>query len=78
MAQLLVRDLDEDVRQWLKERGARHGHSMEAEAREVLTRARATDVEDPIGRVLEARRGRQGAEPIEVPDSAVHEHADFE
>lgn len=78
MTQLLVRDLDESVLQWLRERGARHGHSMEAEAPEVLTRARTTDVEDPIGRILEVRRGRQGVEPIEVPDSALHEHADFQ
>lgn len=78
MAQLLVRDLDENVRQWLRERGARHGRSMEAEARDLLTRARMTDVEDPIGRILEDRRGRRGAEPVEVPDSTVHEHADFE
>lgn len=76
MAQLLVRDLDDDVRQWLRERGARHGRSMEAEAREVLTRARLTDVSDPIGRVLSAMRGR-GADPVEVSDQSEHEHAQF-
>lgn len=76
MAQLLVRGLDEDVRQWLRERGARNGRSMEAEAREVLSRARRTDVEDPIGRVLEAMRGR-GAEPVEVPDQREHDAASF-
>ncbi len=78
MAQLLVRDLDDSVRQWLRERGARHGRSMEAEARAVLTRARVTDVEDPIGRILDDRRGRPGVEPIEVPDQTGHEHADFQ
>lgn len=43
-----------------------------------LTRARMTAVEDPIGRILEDRRGRRGVEPMAVPDSTVHEHADFE
>lgn len=78
MAQLPLRDLDEEVLQWLRERGARHGRSMEAEARDLLTRARMTAVEDPIGWILEERRGRRGAEPMAVPDSTVHEHADFE
>ncbi|QCV93950.1 FitA-like ribbon-helix-helix domain-containing protein [Acidipropionibacterium acidipropionici] len=78
MAQLLVRDLDEGVLQWLRERGARHGRSMEAEARDLLTRARMRDVEDPIGWILEYRRGRRGAEPVELPNSIAHEHADFE
>lgn len=76
MAQLLVRGLDDDVRQWLRERGARHGRSMEAEAREVLRRARRTDEDDPIGTLLTAMRGR-GAEPVEVPDQRDHESADF-
>lgn len=76
MAQLLVRDLDEDVRQWLRERGARNGRSMEAEARDVLSRARRTDVDDPIGRILTSMRGR-GAEPVDVPDQSDHDAASF-
>lgn len=76
MAQLLVRDLDDDVRQWLRERGARHGRSMEAEAREVLSRARRTDEDDPIGKVLDAMNGRR-VEPVEVPDQLEHETATF-
>lgn len=77
MAQLLVRDIDENVRQWLRERGARHGRSMEAEAREVLRRARRIDEDDPIGKVLNAMRGRY-AEPTEVPDQLEHEPATFQ
>lgn len=76
MAQILVRDLDDDVRQWLRERGARHGRSMEAEARDVLSRARRTDVDDPVGKVLEAMHGR-GAEPVDVPDQDDHDAATF-
>ena len=76
MAQLLVRDLDDDVRQWLRERSARHGRSMEAEIRAILARVRSTDVDDPVGRVLRLMHGA-GAEPVAVPDQAEHEHADF-
>ena len=76
MAQLLVRGLEEEIRQWLRERGARHGRSMEAEAREVLRQARRVDIADPIGMVLSARDG-DGVEPVEVPDQEDHEPASF-
>ena len=36
MAQLLVRGLDQDVKARLQDRAARHGQSMEAEARDIL------------------------------------------
>lgn len=36
MAQLVVRNLDDDLVQALKERAARHGRSTEAEHREIL------------------------------------------
>lgn len=39
MAQLLIRGLDEAVKRRLQERALRHGVSMEAEAREILTRS---------------------------------------
>ena len=39
MASLVVRNLDEGVKARLKIRAAENGHSMEAEAREILTRA---------------------------------------
>ncbi|MEN9861212.1 MAG: hypothetical protein RLZZ515_1694 [Cyanobacteriota bacterium] len=39
MAQILVRNLDEGVKQALKRRAQRHGRSMEEEARLILTRA---------------------------------------
>ena len=76
MAQLLVRGLDENVRQWLKERAARHSRSMEAEVRDILTRARITDVDDPIGQVLAAVKDHR-AEPVQVPDPAEHDYAEF-
>jgi plasmid stability protein len=39
MAALSIRDLDESVKRRLQSRAARHGRSMEAEAREILTEA---------------------------------------
>lgn len=39
MAQLLVRNLDEELVRRLKMRAARHGRSMEAEHREILQQA---------------------------------------
>lgn len=36
MAQFTVRDLEEDIKDRLKRRAARHGHSMEEEARQIL------------------------------------------
>jgi antitoxin FitA len=36
MAQILVRDIEEDVKERLQQRAARHGHSMEAEIRDIL------------------------------------------
>ena len=39
MAQVVVRKLDESVKQRLKRRAARRGHSMEAEIRDILSAA---------------------------------------
>jgi plasmid stability protein len=39
MAQLLVRDIESDVVRELKIRAARHGHSAEAEHRQILREA---------------------------------------
>lgn len=36
MAQILVRDIEEDVKERLQRRAARHGRSMEAEVRDIL------------------------------------------
>jgi antitoxin FitA len=44
MAQLVVRNLDEDVRRRLRERADRHGHGMEDEVREILRAAAIADI----------------------------------
>ena len=36
MAQIIVRDIDEDVKERLQRRAAQHGRSMEAEVRDIL------------------------------------------
>lgn len=76
MAQLLVRGLNDDVHQWLREEAARKGMSLEAEAREILTLAHDARADDPIAQVMAAMRGG-GAEPVDLQDQAHHEHADF-
>ncbi len=48
MAQLVVRDLENTVKQRLQRRAARHGRSMEAEVREILRNAVHED-EPPAG-----------------------------
>lgn len=39
MASLTIRDLDDSVKERLRRRAANHGHSMEAEARTILSEA---------------------------------------
>jgi antitoxin FitA len=39
MAQLVVRNIEERIKARLKRRAARHGHSLEAEVRDILRRA---------------------------------------
>lgn len=38
MAQLVVRDIENDVKENLQRRAKEHGHSMEAEVRDILRR----------------------------------------
>ena len=48
MAQILVRDIEKDVKERLQRRAARHGRSMEAEIRDILRDVVKEDVE-PAG-----------------------------
>lgn len=49
MAQLIVRNLDENVKAKLRERARRHGRSTEAEVREILRSAVAGGVPSSKG-----------------------------
>ena len=39
MAQILIRDLDDETVRRLKDRAQRHGRSLQGEAKQILTRA---------------------------------------
>lgn len=43
MAQILIRDIEDGVRDRLRRRAARHGRSMEAELRDILRAAASED-----------------------------------
>jgi plasmid stability protein len=66
MASIVVRGLDPDVKAGLVERARQHGRSMEAEARDILTRA---VIRPHIGLAL-LRAGREagGIEHLPVPE----------
>lgn len=59
MAVMTIRNLDDDVRDKLRLRAARHGHSMEAEVRQILTEA-VSPVERTLADVLSEFRQRTG------------------
>ena len=56
MAQLVVRNLDDDVKAKLQRRARRHGRSTEEEVREILRNAVKDDAKGsgPLGRRLHA------------------------
>lgn len=64
MAQLIVRNLEDEVVRALKERAGRHGHSAEEEHREILRRALVVAPPEDLKTIL-----------LEMPD--VGEDADF-
>jgi len=77
VSSIIVRGLDESVKSRLAAQAKEHGRSMEAEAREILTRA----VRRPhIGLALmQAAQDVGGVEDLPVPERAdVARAADFE
>lgn len=54
MATMTIRNLDDDLKALLRLRAARHGQSMEEEARSILRAALAGRVEDESGASLYA------------------------
>jgi plasmid stability protein len=49
MAQLVVRNLDDDVKAKLQRRARKHGHSTEEEVRSILRNAVAQETEPRVG-----------------------------
>ncbi|HMD45190.1 MAG TPA: Arc family DNA-binding protein [Acidimicrobiales bacterium] len=78
MAALSIRDLDDDVREKLRVRAARHGRSMEAEVRCILAEAVAEPTAGSLFDVLITRFGSLGGVDLELPDrSTVARSADL-
>ena len=68
MASLVIRDLDDDVKERLRVRAAGNGRSMEAEARLII--ATAVAARRPAGRLgsyIHAQFARIGGVDLEVP-----------
>jgi len=69
VAAISVRDLDEDVAGRLKVRAARHGRSMEAEVRAILTDAVTADVGERLNlaEAVRERFGSIGGVELDIP-----------
>jgi plasmid stability protein len=70
MATLTIRNVDAAVKDRLRMRAARHGRSMEAEARTILSEAVAGDRDQPEPNLAEAIRRRfapLGGVDLELP-----------
>lgn len=77
MAVMTIRNLDDDVRDKLRLRAALHGHSMEAEVRQILTEAVST-AERTLAEVLAEFRQRTGGLDFDlvVPPREPHTEPD--
>lgn len=71
MATMTIRNLDDDLKALLRLRAARHGQSMEEEARSILRAALANRIEDDSGASLyaaiRARVEPLGGVELELP-----------
>jgi antitoxin FitA len=80
MAQLLVRNLDDDVKAELQKRARRHGRSTEEEVRDILRNAVRPDdkVSEPLGKRLRGLFKNIGLE-ADIPELRGHnaKPADF-
>jgi antitoxin FitA len=68
MAAITVRNLDDTVKHRLRVRAARHGRSMEAEARAIIVEAVGADEEEPnILQRLHERFAELGGVELDLP-----------
>jgi len=69
MASLMIRKLEDEVKQQLRLRAARHGRSMEDEARTILRSALAAAPSDDVdlGTAIHRRFARFGGIELETP-----------
>ncbi|WP_256837770.1 FitA-like ribbon-helix-helix domain-containing protein [Ornithinimicrobium faecis] len=70
MAVISVGDLSGDLAARLKVRAARHGRSMEAEVRAILTETlgRGEDDRPNLGQAIRERFAAQGGAELDIPD----------
>jgi plasmid stability protein len=70
MEQIVVRNLERSVKQGLKRRAARHGHSMEEEVREILRNAvnEKPEPEEGLGTAIAKRFKGLGLKKEEIPE----------
>lgn len=73
MAQILIRQLDEDVKQKLVRRARRHGRSTEEEVREILRNA-VRDADEPPARLGSRISARFAAIGLEDEISELRGH----
>ena len=78
MAQLIVRNLEDDVRDKLRDRAQNHGRSMEEEVRDILRAAVVAETESPNQPGLGTRISRRFADcplenDLEIPEWRGHE-----
>ncbi|SDB83643.1 hypothetical protein GA0111570_104171 [Raineyella antarctica] len=71
MATITVRGLPDEVRDALKRRAARKGHSMEAEAREILADTIRADIQVPNALVALHLATRENPVDLELPERNV-------
>jgi plasmid stability protein len=69
MAQVLVRNLEDEVKTRLQQRARQHGHSMEEEIRDILRQALADDGLPPprLGSRIAARFAGKGLD-VDLPE----------
>lgn len=80
MASITIRRLDDDLKERLRQRAARHGRSMEDEVREVLRTMLATEVSEPDNLAERIRRRFEplGGVELDLPErEPVPEPPDF-
>ncbi|MDT8450083.1 MAG: toxin-antitoxin system [Wenzhouxiangellaceae bacterium] len=68
MASLTIRNLDDEVKAWLREQAARHGQSMEQEVRDILQReARSGPTGAEFARRINRRFAALAVEELPIP-----------
>lgn len=71
MSTLTIRQVDEGIKKRLQVRAARHGRSMEAEVRAILSEAvsidAAVETEDPLFAALRDFRRLTGGVDLDIP-----------